>query len=128
MEPIGATASSPTPTNLPPVPTVTLEAPAPTMAPANATTSVMPTITTTNPPNECSSLLAPGDVNAIIFNSDPLDQIVFFSLKDIPSTVGSLFVTDRPWDGENFVTGEGTLEVSTIDFCSSRSAVFAFSL
>jgi hypothetical protein len=112
MKPTTALAAAPRPTTLSPLPNVTLVAP-PTAAPANATTSAAPTITTTAPPNECSSLLEPGDVNTIIFNSDPLDQLVFFSLKDIPSAVGSLFVTDRPWDGENFVTGEGTLEVGS---------------
>lgn len=68
------------------------------------------TISPTATPNACSSL-EPGDVNVIIFNSDPVDQIVFFPLNNIPESVGSLFVTDRAWDGEKFATTEGTLEV-----------------
>jgi endonuclease I len=69
-------------------------------------TTMPPTAT----PNACSSL-EPGDVNVIIFNSDPADQIVFYTINDIPASVGSLFVTNRVWDGEGFVTEDGTLEV-----------------
>lgn len=68
------------------------------------------TISPTATPNACSSL-EPGDVNVIIFNSDPVDQIVFFPLNNIPESVGSLFITDRAWDGEKFASTEGTLEV-----------------
>lgn len=94
----------------PDVPTVTLpEAPIATPV-VNEATSV-PTLGPTPSPNECS-FLEPGDVNVIIFNSDPLDQIVFFTLKDLGASVGSLFVTDRAWDGQDFVTDEGILEVS----------------
>jgi endonuclease I len=68
------------------------------------------TLPPTATPNACSSL-EPGDVNVIIFNSDPADQIVFFPINDIPGSVGSLFVTNRAWDGEGFVAEGGTLEV-----------------
>jgi hypothetical protein len=37
---------------------------------------------------------------------------VFYPLNDIPASVGSLFVTNRGWDGKGFVGDDGTLEVS----------------
>jgi endonuclease I len=76
-------------------------------------TCTEPTNPPTASPNECSAL-APGDVQALIFNSDPLDQIVFFPVSDIPESVGSIFVTDRAWNGTDFVTDEGTIEVSLL--------------
>ena len=62
-------------------------------------------------PNECSALSA-GDINALIFNSDPIDQIVFFPVSDIAESIGSIYVTDQAWNGTDFVTDEGTIEVS----------------
>ena len=56
--------------------------------------------------------LSAGDISALIFNSDPIDQIVFFPVSDISESVGSIFVTDRAWNGTDFVTDEGTSEVS----------------
>jgi endonuclease I len=73
-----------------------------------------PTNPPTATPNECSAL-SPGDISALIFNSDPLDQIVFFPVSDIPESIGSIFVTDRAWNGTDFVTDEGTIEVSFRD-------------
>jgi len=73
-----------------------------------------PTASPTASPNECSELL-PGDVSVIIWNSDPEDQLVLFPVSRIPEGVGSIFVTDQPWDGTQFVhtDQEGTLEVSS---------------
>jgi endonuclease I len=76
-------------------------------------TCTEPTNPPTASPNECSAL-SPGDVQALIFNSDPVDQIVFFPVSDIRESVGSIFVTDRAWNGTDFVTDEGTIEVSKI--------------
>lgn len=70
----------------------------------------VPTMSPTASPNECSSL-SPGDVNVVIFNSDPVDQMVFFPVSDIHESVGGIFVTDKAWNGTDFVTDEGTLEV-----------------
>jgi endonuclease I len=71
-----------------------------------------PTMSPTATPNSCSGL-GPGDVHVLIFNSDPIDQIVLFPVIDIPADVGSIFVTDMAWNGTAFVTtDEGTLEVS----------------
>lgn len=71
-----------------------------------------PTDSPTATPNACSGLEA-GDVQVLVFNSgtEPLDQIVFFPVSAVPEEVGSLFVTDRAWDGSDFVTDEGTIEV-----------------
>lgn len=71
-----------------------------------------PTNSPTATPNACSSLEA-GDVQVLIFNAgtDPTDEIVFFTVSAIPEEVGSLFVTDRAWNGTDFVTDEGTIEV-----------------
>lgn len=73
----------------------------------------METLMTNSPtatPNECSAL-SPGDVHVLIFNSDPVDQMVFFPVSDVAESVGSIFVTDQAWNGTDFVTDEGTLEV-----------------
>jgi endonuclease I len=69
-----------------------------------------PTDPPTASPNECSSLSA-GDISALIINSDPVDQIVFFPVSDLSESIGSIFVTDRAWNGTDFVTDEGTIEV-----------------
>lgn len=70
----------------------------------------VPTSSPTATPNECSSLEA-GDIPLFLYNSDNPDQVVFFPLKDIPASVGSLFVTDNAWNGDEFLSDEGILEV-----------------
>lgn len=72
---------------------------------------VEPTLAPTATPNACSALL-PGDLPVFILNSDDPDSVLFYSLADLPEELDSLFITDRPWDGEKFVGDEGTLEVS----------------
>jgi len=70
-----------------------------------------PTAPPTAAPNACSELL-PGDVQILIWNASPLNELVLYPVSRIPADVGSLFVTDRAWDGTQFVdNGEGTLEV-----------------
>ena len=65
-------------------------------------------------PNDCTSL-EPGDVQILMVNSDAPDQIAFFTLDIVPYGVRQLYVTDKPWDGSQFVeNGEGTLVVRTI--------------
>jgi endonuclease I len=73
----------------------------------------IPTAPPTATPNECTSI-EPGDISIIIFNSDPTDQIVFFPVQPVRESVGSLFVTDRAWNGTAFANSdeEGTIEVS----------------
>jgi len=78
-----------------------------------------PTMPPTAAPNACSELL-PGDVQVLIWNSNDDDQIVLFPVSQILEEVGSIFVTDQAWDGEQFVGNEGTLEVSIKYLCSCR--------
>jgi endonuclease I len=61
-------------------------------------------------PNACTDLV-PGDVSILIFNSDPVDQIVLFPVVDLPASIGSLYVTDKAWNGTDFCTNEGVIEV-----------------
>lgn len=70
------------------------------------------TMSPTATPNDCSALQA-GDVAILIFNSDPVDQIALFPLVDISPSVGSLFITNRAWNGTDFCNNneEGTIEV-----------------
>lgn len=75
-----------------------------------------PTEAPTATPNECSGLRV-GDVMVFGFNSVDPDQILFFPLFNIPSGVGSLFITNRPWNGEEILDGPGgTIEVSVARF------------
>lgn len=71
-----------------------------------------PTSSPTAEPNECADLL-PGDVQIVIWNSDPVDELVLFPVSRIVEGVGSIFVTDKAWNGEQFDPNsiEGTLEV-----------------
>lgn len=79
----------------------------------------------TLPPNACS-LLEPGDLQVVIMNTDPLDQLVFLPLADIDEAIQKLYVTDRAWDGNSsFVTDEGTL-VYTMAGDIRASQVFGF--
>lgn len=69
-----------------------------------------PTPSPTATPNPCRELLSPGDIPIFLVNSDDPDQVVFLPTVDINPSVGSLFLTDNPWDGEQFLSTEGTFE------------------
>jgi endonuclease I len=75
----------------------------------------IPTAPPTATPNECTNI-SPGDISIIIFNSDPTDQIVLFPIQPVDEAVGSLFITDRAWDGTEFTNSdvEGSVEVSEV--------------
>lgn len=65
-------------------------------------------------PNLCQDL-SPGDIQIILVNSDDPDQIGFFTLDNIRHGVGTIYVTDRPWNGTNFLeNGEGTIAVRLV--------------
>ena len=54
----------------------------------------------------------PGDVQILIWNASPLNEMVLFPVVRIFEEVGSIFVTDQAWDGRQFAgSGEGILEV-----------------
>jgi endonuclease I len=62
-------------------------------------------------PNECTSLKG-GDAMVFLVNSDEPDRVVFFPLVDIPDNVGSLYLTDNAYLGDDkLATNEGTIEV-----------------
>jgi endonuclease I len=68
-------------------------------------------------PNECSSLKG-GDAMVFLVNSDEPDQVIFFPLVEIPATVGSLYLTDNAYLGDDkLATNEGTIEVRNIYTC-----------
>ena len=71
-----------------------------------------PTPPPTATPNACLDLGA-GDVQIIIWNGSPINQMVVFPVVRVAEEVGSIFITDQAWDGTQFVAngGEGTLEV-----------------
>lgn len=76
-------------------------------------------------PNACSAL-EPGDIQMLIWNSDPVDQMVFFPVSDVPESVGSLFVTDQSWNGTHFVGEEGTLEYQVPEGGVRAGRIFAY--
>ncbi|KAL7574723.1 hypothetical protein ACA910_017288 [Epithemia clementina (nom. ined.)] len=57
----------------------------------------------------CNDLEA-GDVPILLLNSQEPDQVVMFPLVDIPVGVEYLYLTDSPWDGQNFLNTEGTMQ------------------
>jgi hypothetical protein len=61
--------------------------------------------------NACSSLKG-GDAMVFLVNSDEPDQVAFVPLVDIPDNVGSLYLTDNAYLGDDkLATNEGTIEV-----------------
>lgn len=73
---------------------------------------VIETQAPTATPNECQSL-EPGDIQIVLFNSDDPDQVAFYTLNNFPQDVGTLYVTDQPWNGTHLLeNGEGTIAVS----------------
>lgn len=66
-------------------------------------------------PNACNAV-QPGDIQIILVNSGAPDQIVWFTLNEIPAGVDYLYVTDDAWDGSKFMGKEGTIKVSEV-FC-----------
>lgn len=62
-------------------------------------------------PNLCADV-NPGDIEIILMNTEEPDQIAFFTLDNIRHGVGTIYITDRPWDGTSFrENGEGTMKV-----------------
>lgn len=63
-------------------------------------------------PNACSSLKG-GDAMVFLVNSDEPDQVIFFPLVKISDAVGSLYMTDNAYLGDELglATNEGTIEV-----------------
>lgn len=59
-------------------------------------------------PNECSAI-QPGDIwiHALNSNRPDGDQLVITPLDYIPADVGSLYVTNKAWDGKKFIDGSG---------------------
>lgn len=73
------------------------------------------TMSPTASPNACQDV-EPGDLQIIMSNAEGQDQLAFFTLDNIPSAVGTIYVTDRPWDGTTLLdNGEGTLQVREND-------------
>ena len=63
-------------------------------------------------PNACSEM-DPADVVTYAFNSVDPDQIIFYPIGFVFKEVGSLFITNKAWDGTKFLPGSGqTMEVS----------------
>jgi len=61
-------------------------------------------------PNECSDI-QPGDIWIFGFNSVDPDQLLFYPIDFIRTPVGSLYLTNKAWDGSKFLDGTGgTLE------------------
>lgn len=117
IDPTGSsTPTAPAPSQFSPtapVPSPTATAPSqssPT-APVPSQSTLGPTSYPTVSPNACS-LLQPGDLPIFMFNSQNPDLVLFFPLAIIGASVGSLFLTDRAWNGTAFVGEEGIVEVS----------------
>ena len=78
----------------------------------------IPTLPPTFSPNQCE-FYEPGDFQFWVMNSDDPDAFGIYNFNDMPEGF-ELFVTDNPWNGEEFVEQEGTLKVSaTINVCLS---------
>jgi len=89
---------------------VIFEEPLANPAPGRENYEVCDSLTTnspTNSPNECD-MIGPGDVVFFMVNSDGgPDEVAFWNYVEIPGSL-QLYLTDRPWDGNNFVGGADT--------------------
>jgi endonuclease I len=68
------------------------------------------------PTNECDTVIQPGDVYIWMLNSNDPDSIGLYSLVSLPENM-TLFLTDNPWNGTQFVEhggNDGTLMVRTL--------------
>jgi Endonuclease I len=62
-------------------------------------------------PNPCSTFLGPGDIYTYLVNSDEPKSMIFYTLRDVPEVIGSLYVTDNAYNGMELLNNEGTIEV-----------------
>jgi endonuclease I len=70
----------------------------------------IPTLAPTFTPNQCE-LYSPGDFVVWLMNSEEPSTLAFYSFAEMPEGF-ELFITDNPWNGEEFIEQEGTLSVS----------------
>ena len=73
----------------------------------------IPTQSPTFTPNECEGF-NPGDIVFFLINSEDPDTVGLFSFEKLP-TGFELFLTDKAWDGQQFLDpqmdGQGTVKV-----------------
>mmetsp|Transcript_9306 Transcript_9306/g.17755 ORF Transcript_9306/g.17755 Transcript_9306/m.17755 type:complete len:228 (+) Transcript_9306:271-954(+) len=76
-------------------------------------------------PNKCEEF-EPGDVTIFVMTSDDPDALALFPLVDIFPEVESLYVTDNAWNGDEFTTGEGTIQLEIPDEGIKAATVFGY--
>jgi hypothetical protein len=79
----------------------------------------IPTLSPTFTPNQCE-FYEPGDFQIWVMNSDDPDTVGIYAFPDMPEGF-ELFMTDNPWNGDEFVEQEGTLSVSSELFSTDDS-------